>query len=276
MQNGTTPACATPLGTAGLAPPASQTRASGSFGSTDSGASLQPLLAIQGGRQLTVTVASSKPSPRDASASEDEDSGDDSDGIVPFFPDPSAADGIIATRGSKKRGGNDSGPDGKWRARARATDFTSSASIEKNCPPWRGSTRYGQEPFPLKLLINPETAEFFPSRYRLYHIVSDWRRQSPKYQADWWREDAKYEKAFLAEEKKMETEAKKAAAKAKTAAKRNKNKRDKRKAAKDAAAAAAAITEEDAEDSGEMEEVSCLFVLLIVASVSLTLSSISY
>ena len=262
MQNGTTPACASPLESSGLPPPASQTRASESFDFVDSDASLQPPPAIQGGRQLTATVASSKPSPRDASASEDEDSGDDSDGSVPFFPDPSAADGIIVTRGSKKRGGNDSGPDGKWRARARATDYTSSASIEKNCPPWRGSTRYGQEPFPLKLLINPETAEFYPSKYRLYHIVSDWRRQSPKYQADWWREDAKYEKAFLAEEKKMETEAKKAAAKAKTAAKRNKNKREKRKAAKDAAAAAAAaIAEEDAEYSGEMEEVSCVFVL---------------
>ena len=96
--------------------------------------------------------------------------------------------------------------------------------------------------------------------------MSDWRRQSPKYQADWWRDDAKFEKAIFAEEKRMEAEEKKAARKAKTAAKRNKNKRDKRKAAKVQAAAAAAITEAegDTEESVDFEEVSCVFVLFVM------------
>jgi len=260
MQNGTQPACTIQLGTAGVAATASQTAASGSFEIIGTEASSQPLPAVYQGREITVTVAFTQPSSRDSSAAED-------DGIVPYFPDPSAAEDAVTTRLSKKRGGDDSGPDGKWRAKARATDFDSSASIEKNCPPWRGPIRYGQEPFPLKLLIDPNTGYSHGNKFKCYHIVSDWRRQSPKYQADWWRDDAKFEKAIFAEEKRMEAEEKKAARKAKTAAKRNKNKRDKRKAAKvQAAAAAAAITEAegDTEESADFEEVSCVFVLFVM------------
>lgn len=112
----------------------------------------------------------------------------------------------VTTRMSNKRGGNDSGPDGRWRARARATDFGSSYFIEKNHPPWRGPIWYRQEPFPLKLLINPNTGYSYASKYQCYNIVSDCRRQSPDYQADWWRDDAKFkkEKAILAHEKQIE------------------------------------------------------------------------
>ena len=98
MQNGTQPACTIQLGTAGVAATASQTAASGSFEIIGTEASSQPLPAVYQGREITVTVAFTQPSSRDSSAAED-------DGIVPYFPDPSAAEDAVTTRLSKKRGG---------------------------------------------------------------------------------------------------------------------------------------------------------------------------
>ena len=131
MQNGTQPACAIQLGTAGFAATASQTTASESSEIIGTEASSQPLLALYRGREITVTVAFTQPSSRDSSAAEE----DESDGIVPYFPDPSAADDAVTTRLSKKRGGNDCGSDGKWRAGARATDFGPPPRRPASCAP---------------------------------------------------------------------------------------------------------------------------------------------
>ena len=68
---------------------------------TDS--SSQPLISLHRRREITVTVAFTQPSSRDSSATEE----DEPDGIMPFFRDLSAAEDVVTTRLSKKRGGNE-------------------------------------------------------------------------------------------------------------------------------------------------------------------------
>lgn len=103
MQNGTQPVCAIQLGTAGFAATASQTTASESSEIIGTEASSQSLPALYRGRETTVTVAFTQPSSRDSSATEE----DEPDGIMPFFRDLSAAEDVVTTRLSKKRGGNE-------------------------------------------------------------------------------------------------------------------------------------------------------------------------
>ena len=45
-------------------------------------------------------------------------------------------------------------PAGDWKSRALTIDFGSTQAIQIAIPPYSGTTRYGQLPFPLGRLIN--------------------------------------------------------------------------------------------------------------------------